>query len=507
MDRNDSSSGLNKNLELAYQHTASNWFPVTPAVLSSIRSRLDSGYYTKNRQALIDDIKSDFSLYLYCLRELQRMLMLDDCSRESSSKGKALSGKKTRSLSETIQLVPLEYIDEVLSAGMNEISPHSMDELTDMHAYRLREAVLSASTTETMAEKLEIDPDFGFTCALLRQLGLTLIAWNYPNVYHRALRSLDGLEETTEETLDTVLHSALGYSPAMLGARFAQSWGLASEVMAIVNAPEEGKVSLEELPRTSWRQSILLEKLCTVGEALARADSPENYPRAKDDWDSALPIIRRHLGPEGIRIIYERAKSLSASYADYAPEVLSVADGAETTLALGSDEYTRSLFEQNEYLQECPEFMQKKIADVYSGLEPNTISQDTLRSLVQEIIPSLGFDTVCVFMLDPSTSTLSPVLKVGSPVFIQTNPVNIKDYRMGSSQISAGYWQEEPFSKDGTLQTGKKKKFLVGALGLSSRVGVLYLEMAEKPPEGISPKAMTVFRALQQCMNDLLHLK
>ncbi|HPN73314.1 MAG TPA: HD domain-containing phosphohydrolase, partial [Candidatus Omnitrophota bacterium] len=71
--------------------------------------------------------------------------------------------------------------------------------------------------------------EFGFLSALLRQLGITLVAWNYPAAFDRALKSV-----TSTQPLTTVLSSMLGFSPELLAASLVRQWGGSSELIYVV---------------------------------------------------------------------------------------------------------------------------------------------------------------------------------------------------------------------------------------------------------------------------------
>src|SRR5262249_37415849 len=152
----------------------------------------------------------------------------------------------------------------------------------ELQALRFRESLLSASAAEILASKNAIDPEDGFSCGLLRQLGLTLIAWNYPRVYNRAMECI-----TPNEGLDFQLQKVLGFSPSLLGLTFAQRWNLSDEILvALGDRKKRFSVSASERS-DSGAQHVgeMLSKICEVSEALARANDPEHYPTALRDWE------------------------------------------------------------------------------------------------------------------------------------------------------------------------------------------------------------------------------
>ena len=180
---------------------------------------------------------------------------------------------------------------------------HQLSEATPLQAQRVQHAMISASTAETLAECEELPADLGFTSGVVRQLGLTLIAFNYPHVYARAVAKLaDGVD------LEQTLSKVLGFSPTMLGISLGRKWGLAPELQLAMGDTQR------------WTESDVVDdvaarlvKVCQVGEALARANDPEHYPSALSDWTTAENEITAYLGPGGMQKVRARIEHNCAS--------------------------------------------------------------------------------------------------------------------------------------------------------------------------------------------------
>lgn len=497
-----------KNLDLAYEHAVSAWFPFNPTVLKNVRSRIESGYYSEKRESLVEDLKSDFSLYFYCLKEL-RLLLKDKRRTGSAGHSTRSSQRKYPDFTEIIRNASLNDIRRIFEKSEKSISRHSLSEINPTQAARLRESILSASAAEALAAKLRIDPELGFACALLRQLGLTLIAWNYPNVYRRSLESLTEFEQPSSNELDILLHSSLGFSPTMLGVRIAQSWGIPSEIIAVLQTTDSPKKA-SPLPgrRASSKSSeqTTLAKICIVGEAFARANNPQQYPTARDDWDHAELVIKKHLGSKGISTIYRKAHQLSSHYASIVPQALQIEDKTKVHPSLVDSDYAHSLYDRNVYLKACPAHVRDKIAVLYSQLRPGAVSNELLQRLIHEILPEVGISCSCIFMLDPTSAALMPVLKVGTPSFIKVRPQSLMNSRSHLNPITSAFSKKAPICEEGLVSSGEKRIFIAGTLGDHKTIGVLYLEFSQQSSSQLSIDSVLLFRAITMCLNDLLHL-
>ena len=58
-----------RRIDRALQHVVRPWFPMNDEVLKTVRSKLDSGSYAADGQELIDDLKGDFALFTFVVRE------------------------------------------------------------------------------------------------------------------------------------------------------------------------------------------------------------------------------------------------------------------------------------------------------------------------------------------------------------------------------------------------------------------------------------------------------
>ena len=264
---------MNPRLDKALLHVSEHWFPVNPATLQNIRSVLSTEPSEKDSETLISYVKSDASLFCQCVRLLASMIDEED----------AAIGK----LDPIAQLEQLEVtkLRELLSSATSAKSFHSLASASTLQFSRLGEAMVSATAAEVLGENAGISSSLTYSAALLRQLGYALIAWNYPSIYQRCVSSL-----RQGRDLDIEITRALGFSPTALSVSLLRRWGVSSELRATVSIDE-----IEDFSSEARAVAGTVAGLCKIGETLARANNPEIYPQAHNEWAAACQDIETRL--------------------------------------------------------------------------------------------------------------------------------------------------------------------------------------------------------------------
>ena len=476
-------------LDHAYRHVTSNWLPPQSEVLEKIRSGFDDGRYETGKNYLYEDLKQDISLFVYCLREL---LVL----AENEKRGAAPAQHDPLQLFEQ---APLPTLRAILLKPGEEISKHRAADMNEAQALRVRESMLSASTAEVLAEAKQVKGEFAFSCALLRQLGLCLIAWNYPRIYSRALEKLNG-----GESLDASIKRALGFSPSLLGLTIARKWGLKDEFL--VGMGDKRKLLFGA--SSGEREMLLgetLAKICEVGEAFARANDPEHYPTAPSDWQTAQEAIASWLGPTGLEIVYSRAKETLRSYVNITPLFGQLTEPKHLSDRITSSQYSARLIEKNTYLRHLPEELRQKLRSFYLRFQPNKILKSNITYFAEQLAPEAGFNCGCIYLLDPERLVLSPAVKIGKPSPELLREVKVSSSLAGYDLIASAFSLKTPLHEE-KAAGGFRKTRIAAALGQASRVGVLYLEAGAVGEPGPDYDPGAAFRALRQCLCDCLNL-
>lgn len=477
------------SIESAAEHVSRAWFPINKPFLEEIRNSIIGDKYNKRIDPLLLDLKGDLSLYLLCLKKLASL-----ADQSSKTEGETLTPPKV------FRQAGYEKITELLMSEIESEVLHRFDNLSDLQAARLKEGMISASATEIMAQDSDLDPELGFSCALLRQLGLTLIAWNYPHVYSRAMQSLS--EDSTD--LENNIKKILGFSPSTLALTIASKWGLAPSITRVISRDENQASTADD---NSSKSILILEKLCKVGEALARASDPDNYPTALKDWESAESAIKSILGSDGIVIIQSRVEENLRAYTDKLPQTFKIDISTNLREKITNSNYAKVLLEQNRYVESCPPLLKLQIKELYSTLSADEISRESIQMLTTEIFPGAGFDCGCIFMFEPSTTTLVPMLKFGGISESIAKTIPVSSMNLDSNPVATAYRCTTPIKQTYKTIDDKNITTLSGSIGNEQKTGVLYVEVSERLSAKSKGDPELYFKALRLCLSHALGLK
>lgn len=483
-----SSQMLNRRLRRACEHVTKRWFPVNRGLLEKIRFGLAEGVYELDLGFLVSELKTDFALFTLCIRRLAGML-----AEEGIKVPQALTPISL------LQVAGIERIRSVICHESLDHSDHSLERMTPEQHARLREAMISASTAEVLSENNNVDPDVGFSVGLLRQLGHTLIAWNYPKTYSRAAA---GIEPGSD--LDVELAQALGFSPTLLAITLIRDWGLAEEInYALEDGKDDGAGNAEEQQTAIVGER--LREICRVGEALARANDPDTYPEAHSDWEEAKGYIFSYLGTESLKVIQERIKKNCESYLRHNSEVFRGIDQLDPVKKINAHKRVGAE-QKNQFLKYCPNEIRKKLTELYRDLDPELISRENINHLAKNIIPLAGFTGGCVYIIDPATNVLMPRLRIGQMRLLDFKNIQCTSSKTVCSPVAAAFYCSTPIMESALPQDGGLISYIAGVLGDKKRVGVLYLEMPDVSLRSTDSNRLKCFKALRQALNDCLLL-
>lgn len=477
-----------RRLERAVAYVSDYWFPVNSTQLSEIKRGLKEGRFEQNLVALHKEIRSDVALFTHCIRKLAELL----------------AGNNTQ-----LNLTPIEILErasyeqlkDILSTPEASISSHSAASGSNLQLARFHETMLSASTAEVLSEGRGIDSDTAFSAAILRQLGLTLIAWNYPGLYEECVFSLG-----SEETIEQVLERRLGFSPALLALRVVHEWGLSDQVCINLGLMQHKKDE-ESAQENAVINSIgdKLKQLCEVGEALARAKSPANYPSAKEDWHFAQSMIEAQLGADGLEQIVERFRDSALGYTQLVPEMFQAGLIAKKPVATSSRREIDNAL-NNPYLAQCTESLKEVLSDIYKRYRGTKISPQGVRELIKKAVPLVGFSGGCIFTIDPSSMVLVPQVELGK---MQLRAMRAVDYNLIGSKgdaVAQAFRGQELITEYRSSQSAEPYTAFSGMFGASQKIGVLYLEMPGTVSNEANSQQAIHFNAIRHTLNFCLHL-
>jgi hypothetical protein len=482
-----------RRLDKATKHVASLWFPINPQQLQFIRDSFGKNTYTKNPDKLLEDLKKDFALFTFLVKELMPIATKE-----------RVAAAIVHNPAELIRWAGVQRIGDIIKNDSLLPFSHVFNALEPFQADRLRETAIVASTAEVLSESHNLDPDTGFCHGVIREIGLNLVAWNYPTMYSRVIKSL-----TPGKTLDEELSRELGFSPSLLAIRVLRPEAL----------PPTSDSEADSIQKT-WES---YDQLCEIGEALARAENPETYPSAENDWTLANDYLKKTVGEKGVDLIKNRAVEHSKEYHKTLNHLF--ASLAEFNPGKKLSTFKKRLSaRKNKYLPQCAPEIQAALRNLYEQMADPKSVRGVLESLLRTVIPQAGFTGGCVFIVDPAAMALRPrtvfgdvrmrpIERVGlrrsqAEQAVDTLSITHSDAKLCETDLAATALScAQPVLERHHDVLEPPITGMYGSLGEIRRIGVLYLETPEPPDMEKEQQYLGTFKAMRQALADALHLE
>lgn len=466
---------VNRAADKTLATLAQGWMPVNPQLLNEIQAKLKDGAYRRDRELLVGDIKQDPGLFVQSVR---KMAQLPEVPAGDLNPLQVL-----RSLED-------EKLTLLLGTPESQLSPHRFHDLSKSQALRAQQTLLNTQAAQAIAGKVQVSADDAFTAATFRELGLSLIAWNYPSIYARAL----GTFRTKGSSIDTQLKTMLGLSPAEIGLKFANDGGLSSGIKAALKNAASGAMPSGE-PASG---AMALPWVCDAAELFAQSRDPDHYPQAREQWEQARSKMPVAFDDSLVQQVEANvAEALSHSYSK-TPSVF-VSTFAKQHCDQPETEASERVVHSNGYVLRCPEHIRASFEEVYRNLELGKISLDAVRLLVDTVVPKTGFVRGCLFLLDQNNGKLKPALRIGDRVLdayaamSDTNGV-----------IESSLYSSVPFKKFGYGLDGEETAYICGSINNKAYPGVLFMELTAKASADPEHDALLYFHAVRATINDCL---
>ena len=469
----------NRYLQDGYAYVSNSWIPADPKVITEVQQAFNDNRYKEDRELLLSDLKKDAGLFTHCLKHL-----LQNSQKEELSEA-------TNPIA-LIRSASLELIREAVSKGSSPT--HSFSNAESAQSSVIQESIISTTTAELLADNLNVDSDLAFSCALFRQMGSLLIAWNYPHIYERALEMAE-----SGESLDLHLSKMLGFSRSTLAYTIAKKWNLTPEIrlgMGDNSLDLSEDINAQEIYQTSE----MLQKVCRLGEALSRVAHPESYPEALHDWGSAKEDFLEILAPEALKQLKDKLKTACGSFLESTSTMLSSID-AIVEAPTRTRKKTSLKLANNLYIKYCTPSLKRMFEALYERIRIGSNAHDSLEFLLKDIIPSAGFRRGCIYLLDPESGNLTPRSSIGTSAGEGLKEVIVRGFNADDSLVALAYKTNNMvMDEDGELIK------CAAVLGDTQRAGVLYLETTETMlPQGFA-SLKPHFRAIKQALCDCMDL-
>lgn len=454
-------------LNLAADFAATAWFPGLPGVAERAITTLDR---FGNRSEFHAIIRADISLVTLTALELYRA---------QSSATEAFDGEPL----EIIRRADPTVLRDILERAVQQAAPNVATFSADQHS-RLRHALVAASAAEVLAPSFGAGQDAAYACALFRQLGAILIAWNYPQVYRRAL-SLVRLETS----LDEIITKILGYSPLTLGLTIAQRRNVPPEILRGMG---------DQTIYTRARSGALasgdrLKELCTLGETVAETFDPMMFPGTARRATAIRATFENHAGRSALTQLAATMRTNARIYLELIPPVFALPDDIAAEADIPSGPIDTETHLSNPFVARCPEHIREIFRDAYAKLLGGG-TDSNVQLIFQSLVMTLGFKSGCVYLFDSRVELLRARYSAGDRRPIDYRPVpvaNASDDPVAA--VFARPHDRAPFIDGSTM---------FGVLGEARPSGALRLvlgpELRRLPP----PEIELLFNALRRTVED-----
>ncbi len=474
------------------EYLSKGWFPVNTVLLKDIQKKFKEGAYNEDRDGLVRDIKSDFALFGHCLKTMGTTVVVGD---------------RARNPLDLLHQAEIKNLQALIEVPTDSISAHSFDPHVRHQVARIKHFIISCSTAEIIGVKQGISIDLAYSCAFARQLGMTLIAFNYPRIYSQAVTSL----KNEEDDLDRILKKVLGYSPTQIGSRAVFGWSRYAPLRQALGestpATEEGDPIAAFRERdASQREGEVLKEICELGEALARLNDVEHYPGSAKQWDMVVSEVRNYLGADGMNQIIARVREQQSSYVTLSPDAFRTEISQEQNVKAANAQYVRQLLAGNNYLKSLSAALHEEFEKLYQHIKREQVSTEGLNYLVSRLVPQLGFVRGCIYLTDAKRMKLVPTVRIGSAELGSFRAFSLGDMAYTNPIIDA-LNSVTPIRQENVVFNDEVISHISGTFGTRDKGGVLHLQMGREIAAADRSLSLLYFKAVRQALNDCLDLR
>jgi hypothetical protein len=465
----------------ATPYLVQNWLPFNEPLLERLKKTLHDSKNAPLNDKIVASVRSDPSLYTYCL----------------------LLGKK-EALSDTAKAIS---VSEQVVTGLrklcnnNDLTPrlHRLNSASKRQQELLRNCLTRTTASTVLAPYFNVDCDSAYTSNSLREIGLALIAWNYPRIFTQVEEQAKNVSTPLVDysaTVDERLKEMLGFNPLNLALSLGQSFDLPAEILLSMEDPGTDLHTSEE----TLIIASTLRKVSEISQIFAQASSPQASEVIITQWDLQRKELLPKLGASGLTKLRESCITVINSFSDILPEINSDPIPERLCLTPKKDKTQRYL--QNIHITHCNQETQELLQQLYSKINPAIIAYANVTRLITEIAPVAGFESGAIYLINPGVYSLEPRLVLGTAKekFI---PVYYRQQENRQNLVAMAFTGKLPVIEsfeDGQLRA------IAGILGDMQRVGVLYLIPKLIGENTRSPSLRAHFKALQQTLNDCLNL-
>jgi hypothetical protein len=246
-------------------------------------------------------------------------------------------------------------------------------------------------------------------------------------------------------------------------------------------------------------QPLGLAEICSISELFARAKDPFHYPEAKEQWQAKESTIKHAVGLETLKQVEDKVEKIVSAYQD-AREIIEKLPLVEAHhVVKPPTTYGERLMLENRFLQKCPAVVHQGFAYVYEQLTEAKISIDAIRTLVDYVVPIMGFERGCLYLLDNQLTRLAPALRIGD----QPLDNYLELLKHVDCEIAQRVFGTISIKRQGRGITGEVVEYICGPIDNPNYPGVLYLELREDKSFS-QTDSLLLFDTIRKTLGDCL---
>lgn len=472
-------------------YVSQQWLPVSESVLYSIKHKFDDGEYLNNPKNLLLDLKTDVGLFSWFLKNLPKLITNTDTSITPTL---------------IIENIDLSKCDELFKSASLEQFPHRIQGAMKIQSSSIKHAVISAITAETVASHSGLEPELAHLCATIRQVGINLVAWNYPSIFSRAIANVsDNIEGLEKE-----LFRFIGHTPTTLASNICLEWDQDESIKSYIipatpdseskNSAERETLSIQEREEKQDKLNNCLE----LGNSMALLSDPEHFPGYAKNWQNTVERLQQAMGQNAINNIQERLAGFSKVYSNNDFDFNIDLEPKKNLTRTSIFRVTDRLMSGNPWIAKCSENLRSKFHKIYSSIDKRGISTEAISLLISELIPILGFVRGCIYKFDEKKMRLLPILRIGETQLETFEVLRCDSGKFMKHPAVIATCYHTPIVQEEIFINSELVSTIAGIFGDNKKKAVVYVELSKqsKPDKNLT---LLHFKAIQKTLADCLN--
>ncbi len=462
----------NSELKQALNSMYVAWMPLNQVVYDSIQKNILSQAYDNDRDRFLKDISMDFTIVSMIFKEIPIIA----------------NSKENIDPVSFLKTFDIENLKSIFQRSAQDYSYHSLDDMKESQAIMYKYTAISSQTSKRFAMFNKVDPLSVYVLSVLRGLANCLLAWNYPRLFSRALKTqADG-----EGKLDDFIERVIGFSPNDLIMELLSTWNFDDETKDFIDDKKQSNLN------------SMIQKSVFSGEMTAKVHDPKSFPEAINMLDTFQFEVNR----VNVETVIKREVQKTCEYYEkYAPNIFDLTMSIKERIKEAILAHAEHKLKKNVFVFQCgDDDVIKSFKKVYINVSDDKFSKKALEILRYDTIARAGFSDGCLYMFDEKANMLSPILKIGNRELSEYKEINCGKNSSCTVALIDALKCAVPIMRDGLSVLGESASYICASFGNSFKKGVLYLEIPSDSNEeqqfeqNIIPKFKAILRCLNECL-------